>query len=382
LYNIKNCLKQSDRTRFPKTILLLGLVLAFAFNTEVIMKAYSQPTPAPIPAPQGSQGIPPQPQQPQQLSSTPQQQQQLQQLQQVENQGQQRLQQLQQQLEQIQQRLLPASPQAEQPQQPQPTPSPQLAPLTPQQQQQLLQQQQQLLQQLQQIQQQLEQVQFREQQVQQPQLQTSPPPAQTPQQQQQIPITVKFTSIRIADDEDPFPWGTGEWTLDAFVSGQKVPLSADKFLNSANGGTTYQFPATAQATVSVPRNGFLTINTVGVEEDGCTPKPQLIPQVLPSQVTNLLKTGGLPGLSTAAKYLDTLNPALGLPLPPGAASILSSLGLDPSKLISSIGCALNANDSIGDINQVYPGPDFGRGIKTEKSTSGSFELTYSITPSA
>jgi hypothetical protein len=359
----------------------LGLVLAFAFNTEVIMKAYSQPTPAPIPAPQGSQGIPPQPQQPQQLSSTPQQQQQLQQLQQVENQGQQRLQQLQQQLEQIQQRLLPASPQAEQPQQPQPTPSPQAA-LTPQQQQQLTQQQQQLLQQLQQIQQQLEQVQFREQQVQQPQLQTSPPPAQTPQQQQQIPITVKFTSIRIADDEDPFPWGTGEWTLDAFVSGQKVPLSADKFLNSANGGKTYQFPATAQATVSVPRNGFLTINTVGVEEDGCTPRPQLIPQVLPSQVTNLLKTGGLPGLSTAAKYLDTLGPALGLPLPAGATSILSSLGLDPSKLISSIGCKLNANDSVGEINQIYPGPDFGRGVHTDKSTSGSFELSYSITPSA
>jgi hypothetical protein len=360
----------------------LGLVLAFAFDAGLIMKAYSQPTPTPIPAPQDSQGIPPQPQQPQQLSSTPQQQQQLQQLQQVENQGQQRLQQLQQQLEQIQQRLQPQPPQPAQPQQPQTTPLPQQAPLTPQQQQQLLQQHQQLLQQLQQIQQQLEQVQFREQQVQQPQLQSTPPQSQTPQQQQQIPINVKFTSIRIIDDEDPFLAGTGEWTLDAFVSGQKVPLSANKFLNSANGGTTYQFPETVQATVSVPRNGFLTINTVGVEEDGCTPRPQLIPQVLPSQVTNLLKTGGLPGLSTAAKYLDTLGPALGLPLPAGATSILSSLGLDPSKLISSIGCKLNANDSVGEINQIYPGPDFGRGVHTDKSTSGSFELSYSITPSA
>lgn len=366
-------------------ILLFGLVLAFAFNAEVIMNGYSQPTPIPAPSP-GSQGLQPQsqPQQPQapQQQSTPQQQQQLQQLQQVENQGQQRFQQLQQLLEQIQQRLLPASPQAEQPQQPQPTPAPQ-QPLTPQQQQQLLQQQQQLMQQIQQLQLQLQQIQFREQQVQQPQLQTTPPPAQTPQQQQQqVPINVKFNSIKINDDEDPFPWGTGEWILDAFVSGQKVPLSANKFLNSANSGSTYQFPATATATVNVPRNGFLTINTIGVEVDGCDGNPQLIPQQLPPQVTNLLKTGGLPGLSTAAKYLDTLGPALGLPLPPGAASILSSLGLDPSKVVSSVKCALNDNDGIGEINQAYAGPDFGRGIKTVESDAGSFTLTYTITPSA
>lgn len=161
-----------------------------------------------------------------------------------------------------------------------------------------------------------------------------------------------------------------------------MPLSANKFLNSANSGSTYQFPATATATVNVPQNGFLTINTIGVEVDGCDGNPQLIPQQLPPQVTNLLKTGGLPGLSTAAKYLDTLGPALGLPLPPGAASILSSLGLDPSRVISSVKCALNDNDGIGEINQAYAGPDFGRGIKTVESDAGSFTLTYTITPSA
>jgi hypothetical protein len=61
---------------------------------------------------------------------------------------------------------------------------------------------------------------------------------------------------------------------------------------------------------------------------------------------------------------------------------LSSLGLDPSKVISSVKCALNDNDAIGEINQSYPGPDFGRGIKTVESDVGSFVLTYSITPGA
>jgi hypothetical protein len=359
-------------------ILLFGLVSALGLNAQVTMEGYSQPTPAPSPSPSPQGLLPP----PTQQASPQQQQQQLQQLQQFEDQGQQRIQQMQQVLEQIQQRLLPTSPGAEQPQQAPATPTPQLAPLTPQQQQQLLQQQQQLLQQIQQIQQLLLQIQLREQVVQQPKIIT-PPPTPAPQQQvQQVPVNVKFDRIRIVDDEDPFPWGTGEWILDAFVSGQKVPLSANKFLNSANGGSTYQFPPTAQATVNVPSNGFLTINTIGVEVDGCDGNPQLIPSQLPPQVTNLLKTGGLSGLSTATKYLDALGPALGLPLPPGAATFLSSLGLDPSRVISNVKCALNDNDGIGEINQVYPGPDFGRGIKTVESDAGSFVLTYTITPSA
>lgn len=65
----------------------------------------------------------------------------------------------------------------------------------------------------------------------------------------------------------------------------------------------------------------------------------------------------------------------------GAATFLSSLGLDPSRVISNVKCALNDNDSIGEINQVYPRHDFGRGIKTVKSDAGKFILTYTITPS-
>ena len=61
------------------------------------------------------------------------------------------------------------------------------------------------------------------------------------------------------------------------------------------------------------------INTIGVEVDGCA---QLIPSQLPPQVTDLLKTGGLSGLSTPTKYLDALGPALGLTLPPGGCNIL------------------------------------------------------------
>jgi hypothetical protein len=66
----------------------------------------------------------------------------------------------------------------------------------------------------------------------------------------------------------------------------------------------------------------------------------------------------------------------------GAATFLSSLGLDPSRVISNVKCALNDNDNdIGEINQVYPRPDFGRGIKKVGSDPGSFILTYTITPS-
>jgi hypothetical protein len=60
---------------------------------------------------------------------------------------------------------------------------------------------------------------------------------------------------------------------------------------------------------------------------------------------------------------------------------LSSLGSDPSRVISNVKCALNDNHSIGEINQVYPGLDFGRKIKTVKSDAGSFMLTYTIPPS-
>ena len=186
-------------------------------------------------------------------------------------------------------------------------------------------------------------------------MQTTPTPAQLPQQQE-VPINVKFISIKVVNDHDPdggiFSSGRdgGDWILDAFVNGQNVHLSANKLLDEVYTGSTYQFPPTAQATVNVPRNGYLTINTLGTDVDGCDVNPQLIPQQLPPAVQKLLSTGGLPGLSSATKYIDALGPALGLPIPAGVSSVLSSLGLrDPlkaaSSLISSIKCKLNPNDS-------------------------------------
>ncbi|HEU4821894.1 MAG TPA: hypothetical protein VFS97_00570 [Nitrososphaeraceae archaeon] len=94
-------------------------------------------------------------------------------------------------------------------------------------------------------------------------------------------------------------------------------------------------------------------------------------------------------MDKATKYIDALGPALGLPIPPGTLSILSSLGLgDPlkavSNLIYAVKCKLNPNDSIGEVNQLYPGPTFGLppSLKTVESDTGDFILTYSISPSA
>ncbi|HEU4821895.1 MAG TPA: hypothetical protein VFS97_00575 [Nitrososphaeraceae archaeon] len=73
----------------------------------------------------------------------------------------------------------------------------------------------------------------------------------------------------------------GDWILDVFVNGQNVHLSANQLLDEVYGGSTYQFPPTAQATVNVPRNGYL-INTLGTDVDGCDAKPQLIPSATAS----------------------------------------------------------------------------------------------------
>jgi hypothetical protein len=147
------------------------------------------------------------------------------------------------------------------------------------------------------------------------------------------------------------------------------------------GAPAYQFPQTAQVTVNVPSDGFLTINTVGSEVDGCG-NTRTLPTKLPDPVTNVIQKAGIPGLSTVSKYLDTFNPAVGLSIPPGASQVLSALGLkqlfDPKSLISLAACKLDPNDTIGEVNQVYPGPDFGRGLKTIESDTGYWVLTYEI----
>lgn len=222
------------------------------------------------------------------------------------------------------------------------------------------------------------------------QLPSGPSPTQQqPTQQQAVPVTVKFISIKVNNDRDPNTLGIqndGEYLLDAFVNGEKVSLGTKGgFLWDVRGGApAYRFPQTAQVTVNVPRDGFLTINTVGSEVDGCG-NTVTLPTKLPKEFTDIVQKAGIPGLSTASKYLDTLNPAVGLPIPPGASQILSALGLksilNPSALASFAACKLDPNDTIGEVNQVYPGPDFGRGLKSVESDTGYWVLTYEIQPS-
>jgi hypothetical protein len=213
-----------------------------------------------------------------------------------------------------------------------------------------------------------------------------PPTPETPAPQQEVPVTVRFISIKVNNDRDPngpFWKDDGEYLLDAFVNGEKVSLGTKGGLlwDVRGGAPAYQFPQTAQVTVNVPSDGFLTINTVGSEVDGCG-NTRTLPTKLPDPVTNVIQKAGIPGLSTVSKYLDTFNPAVGLSIPPGASQVLSALGLkqlfDPKSLISLAACKLDPNDTIGEVNQVYPGPDFGRGLKTIESDTGYWVLTYEI----
>jgi len=400
---LKSDLKQNHREKISKIILLSIIVLGLTFNAEIVMKSYSQPTPTPTPSP-GSQGVVPQ-QQPQQQPQSGQAE--LTRLLAIEDNIQKLLAQLDTRRGQIESVLSPP---------PELTPKP--APLSQQQQQEyfrLLQditnRQQQLLDQLQKLDLQIQQVQqpaLRQpppgateilQALPQDQLQQLPPTQQQPTQQQptqqqptqqpEVPVTVKFISIKVNNDRDPNTFGIqndGEYLLDAFVNGEKVSLGTKGgFLWDVRGGApAYRFPQTAQVTVNVPRDGSLTINTVGSEVDGCG-NTRTLPTKLPSPVTEVAKKAGIPGLSTVSKYLDTLNPAFGLPIPPGASGILSALGLksllDPATLVSWASCKLDPNDTIGEVNQVYPGPDFGRGLKSIESDTGYWVLNYEIRPS-
>src|SRR5918994_1955593 len=399
---LNSYLKQSHMEKISKIILVSGIVFGLAFNAEIVMKGYSQPTPTPAPTP-GLQGIVPQ-QQPQQQPQSGQAE--LTRLLAIEDNIQKLLAQLDTRRAQIESQLSPP---------PELTPKP--APLNQQQQQEyfrLLQditnRQQQLLDQLQKLDLQIQQVQqpaLRQpppgatqilEALPQDQLQQLPPTQQQPTQQQptqqqptqqpELPVNVKFISIKVNNDRDPNTFGQndGEYLLDAFVNGEKVSLGTKGgFLWDVRGGApAYRFPQTAQVTVNVPRDGFLTVNTVGSEVDGCG-NTRTLPTKLPTQVTDIVQKAGIPGLSTASKYLDTLLPAVGLPIPPGASGILSALGLksllDPATLASWAACKVDPNDTIGEVNQVYPGPDFGRGLKSIESDTGYWVLTYQIQPS-
>src|ERR687897_396808 len=231
-------LKHSHMEKISKMILVSGIVLGLTFNAEIVMKSYSQPTPTPAPSP-GSQGVVPQ----QQLQQQPQQQ-----LQQQPQSGQAELTRLlaiEDNIQKLLAQLDTRRAQIESQLSPPPELTPKPAPLSQQQQQEyfrLLQdisnRQQQLLDQLQKLDLQIQQVQqpaLRQpspgatqllQALPQEQLQQLPPNLQQPTQQQptqqqptqqpEVPVTVKFISIKVNNDRDPniVVQNDGEYLLD------------------------------------------------------------------------------------------------------------------------------------------------------------------------
>jgi hypothetical protein len=254
------------------------------------------------------------------------------------------------------------------------------------------------------------------------------------QQQQQMPVTVKFDSIRILKDQDPDGWGpalknifsgkaskkdAGDWILDAFVNGQNVHLSANRLLDEAFEGSTYQFPPTAQTTATVPSNGVLTINVRGADVDGCSTSDiptglgtaltsQGLAKVglpdLPGKVTGLLKQKGGAGIKEYTGSLDVLTsnllgtgggpvltkllgssfPALGAAGGPVGLAV-GFLGPTVLNNVKSIGSSIiskicgGANDPVGDVDQVYNGP-FTQRTENIEADNGGYIVTYTITP--
>jgi hypothetical protein len=256
------------------------------------------------------------------------------------------------------------------------------------------------------------------------------------QQQQQIPVTVKFNSIKILNDQDPDGWGpafknifsgklskkdAGDWILDAFVNGQNIHLSANRLLDEAFQGSTYTFPPTAQTTVTVPSNGILTINVRGADVDGCTTSD--IPTGLgtaltsaglakiglpnlPGKVTGLLNQKGAAGIKELTGSLDHLTgKLLGTGAGPALTSILGSSGLTsvlgaaggPVGLVAGFlgptvisnvknyGASFISkicggdNDAIGDVDQIYNAP-FTPKTENIEADNGGYIITYTITP--
>lgn len=426
-------------------------LLLFSAN---IMIGYSQPQ---SPPPSGGQQQPQQPP-PMQGQQQAQKQQMLQQLQQQQDQIQQQIQQLQQRQDQIGQMLNPLqlepdvqlqlqqqqaqkqlTPQEQQQlQQVQQQAQQQAQQLTPQQQQQGQLQLQQMEQQVQALLQKIDQLKLQQMQVQQPPLSQPPaqqqvPPNQQPQQLQEIPVTVRFDSITVINDHDPettarkvyafVTKGTtqdgGDWILDAFVNGQNVHLSANKLLDEVYSGKTYKFPASAQVTVNIPRNGNLPINIIGTDIDKCDISDNVISGILSAANQQfggfelgqriekaLTPKGGqspatptpqsnLQSFATINQAFDTISSAYGtsatMPAAPGPAAALivgpkihdyvkSTFG----NLIRNVLCKSDPNDILGDVNEYYPGPNFGTSppgsptTKSVKSVIGDYVIRYTI----
>ena len=269
----------------------------------------------------------------------------------------QQLQQLQQQLQQLQ----PQLEQLQQPQSPQAVPAREeghVPPLTSA-------QQQQQQQQIQQQQQQLQQIQQHAQQVFQPLAQKTPQlsPQQQQQQQQQSPTAtttpqmkfkVKIDSIKIHNDHDPF--ASGEWRLYLDSNGQRVKVDTPGgAMWDVDNGETVTFP-NLFVDLSIPTNGVIFIDTLGQEVDGQETKIPPIPSsVKIAFAVGAVAVSGNPLAATYTGYLDQ------------ARSVLQKI------------VALDKNDALGTLSKEYrQAENYGIGTHAERSSSGDYTLTYTI----
>jgi peptidoglycan hydrolase-like protein with peptidoglycan-binding domain len=264
----------------------------------------------------------------------------------------QQLQQLQRQLEQLQRQLE----QLQQLQSPQAVPAREeghVPPVTPA-------QQQQQQQQLQQQQQQLQQVQQQAQQLFQPLAQKTPQPS-PPQQQSptatttpQMKFKVKIDSIKIHSDHDPF--ASGEWRLYLDSNGQRVKVDTPGgAMWDVDNGETVTFP-NLFVDLSIPTNGVIFIDTLGQEVDGQETKIPPIPSsVKIAFAVGAVAVSGNPLAATYTGYLDQ------------ARSVLQKI------------VALDKNDALGTLSKEYrQAENYGIGTHAERSSSGDYTLTYTI----
>ena len=164
-------------------------------------------------------------------------------------------------------------------------------------------------------------------------------------------VKVKFDSITVHNNHDPFTSGDGEYWLWAIVQGQTVDLNeaSSGKLWDVGDGQKVTFAPYASATVTIPEKLPLSIFTVGFEEDHCAPmafgKGTYAPTVI-----KILNGPKSEWLSEIRKIIDGSN-----------------------KYFLYDSCGVNPADRIGFVNKIYEPAEYGAGAHTRVlSTNGDY----------
>jgi hypothetical protein len=165
---------------------------------------------------------------------------------------------------------------------------------------------------------------------------------------------VKIDSIKIHSDHDPF--ASGEWRLYLDSNGQRVKVDTPGgAMWDVDNGETVTFP-NLFVDLSIPTNGVIFIDTLGQEVDGQETKIPAIPSsVKIAFAVGAVAVSGNPLAATYTGYLDQ------------ARSVLQKI------------VALDKNDALGIISKEYrQAENYGIGTHAERSSSGDYTLTYTI----